>query len=73
MRTNIVIDDKLAKEAMELTGIKTKRELVNLALQELVENRKQKDLRDLKGKIIFDGLQSCAGGKITWFWLIPLC
>ena len=54
MRTNIVIDDELAKEAMALTGIKTKRELVNLALQELIENRKQKDLRDLKGKILFD-------------------
>jgi Arc/MetJ family transcription regulator len=54
MRTNIVIDNELAKEAMELTGIKTKRELVNLALQELVVNRKQKDLRDLKGIILFD-------------------
>jgi Arc/MetJ family transcription regulator len=54
MRTNIVIDDELVKEAMELTGIKTKRELVNLALQELVVNRKQKDLRDLKGIILFD-------------------
>ncbi len=54
MRTNIVIDNELVKEAMELTGIKTKKEIVNLALQELVENRKQKDLRDLKGKILFD-------------------
>jgi len=54
MRTNIVIDNELVKEAMELTGIKTKRELVNLALQELVVNRKQKDLRDLKGIILFD-------------------
>ncbi len=54
MRTNIVIDNELVKEAMELTGIKTKKEIVNLALQELVVNCKQKDLRDLKGKIIFD-------------------
>ncbi len=54
MRTNIVLDDQLVREAMELTGIKTKKELVNLALNELVKKRKQKDLRDLKGKIVFD-------------------
>ncbi len=54
MRTNIVLDDQLIREAMELTGIKTKKEIVDLALVELVKSRKQKDLRDLKGKILFD-------------------
>ena len=54
MRTNIVLDDDLVNEAMELTGIKTKKEIVNLALQELVKKYRQKDLRDLKGKIVFD-------------------
>ncbi len=54
MRTNIVLDDQLVREAMELTGIKTKKEILNLALHELVKNRKQKDLRELKGKILFD-------------------
>jgi Arc/MetJ family transcription regulator len=53
MRTNIVIDDDLINEAISLTGIRTKRELVNLALQELVDKRKKKDLFKLAGQIEF--------------------
>jgi Arc/MetJ family transcription regulator len=53
MRTNIVIDDELMDEAITLTGIHTKRELVNLALKELVQNRKRKDLFKLAGKLEF--------------------
>ncbi len=55
MRTNIVIDDDLMNEAIGLTGIQTKRELVNLALQELVAKRKKKDLFKLAGQIEFRG------------------
>lgn len=33
MRTNIVIDDKLMNETLRLTGLKTKREAVELGLQ----------------------------------------
>jgi len=36
MRTNIVIDEQLMDEAFALTGVKTKKDLVNLALEELV-------------------------------------
>jgi len=54
MQTNIVIDDKLIEEAMKITGIKTKKEIVNIALKELIENHKRKNLMDLKGKIQFD-------------------
>jgi Arc/MetJ family transcription regulator len=53
MRTNIVIDDDLINEAFSLTGIRTKRELVNMALQELVAKRKKKDLFKLVGQIEF--------------------
>ncbi|MDD5462164.1 MAG: type II toxin-antitoxin system VapB family antitoxin [Methylococcales bacterium] len=53
MRTNIVIDDELMDEAINLTGIHTKRELVDLALKELVQNRKRKDLFKLAGKLEF--------------------
>lgn len=53
MRTNIDIDEKLLEEAQELLNIKTKKELVNLAIYELVENYKKKNLMDLKGKISF--------------------
>jgi Arc/MetJ family transcription regulator len=53
MRTNIEIDDDLLDEAISLTGIHTKRELVNLALKELVQNRKRKDLFKLAGQLKF--------------------
>jgi Arc/MetJ family transcription regulator len=55
MRTNIVLDDKLIQEAFSYSSnIKTKRELIEVALKEYVSSRKVKDLRDLRGKIQFD-------------------
>ncbi len=53
MRTNIVIDDELLKEAMKYSKLKTKKDVVNLALKEFVENAKKLSLMDLKGKIDF--------------------
>lgn len=53
MRTNVVLDDDLVEEAMRLTGIKTKRELVHEALRTLIEHRTRKSLSDLRGKISF--------------------
>lgn len=51
MRTNIVLDDALVEEAFALTGVRTKRALVNLALSELVRQRRKKDLFDLTDKL----------------------
>lgn len=51
MRTNIVIDDALIEEAMALTKLKTKREIVHKALEEYVRVLKKRDLRELRGKI----------------------
>ena len=53
MRTNIVLDESLVKEAMRLSCTKTKKELVHQALKEFVENRKRLNLMDLAGKIKF--------------------
>ena len=53
MRTNIVLDDALVGEAFALTGVHTKKELVNLALRELIAQRKKKNLVDLAGRIEF--------------------
>ncbi|NSW75759.1 MAG: type II toxin-antitoxin system VapB family antitoxin [Candidatus Atribacteria bacterium] len=53
MRTNIVIDDELLEEAMKLAQVKTKKEAVAIALREFVQNRKRKNLAELKGKIKF--------------------
>ncbi len=53
MRTNIVLDDELVEEAFRHSDAKTKRELVDQALREFVENRKRRDIRELRGKITF--------------------
>lgn len=53
LRTNIVLDDALVKEAKRLTGIETKVKLVDTALRELVRSRKRLSLLDLEGKIRF--------------------
>ena len=44
MRTNIVLDDSLVAEALELTGTKSKKEVIHLALLKLVESEKNKNL-----------------------------
>ena len=53
MRTNIEIDDELIEEAFGLTNVRTKKELVHLALQEFIKAKKKKDLLELSGKIQF--------------------
>ncbi len=54
MRTNIVLDDELVAEAMKLTGAKTKREVVHLALVELVRRRRQRDILELPEEDLID-------------------
>ena len=53
MRTNIELDDDLIAQGLSLTGATTKRQLVQIALQELVRSRSRKNLLDLSGQIQF--------------------
>jgi Arc/MetJ family transcription regulator len=54
MRTNIILDDKLVNEAFQYSRpIFTKRELVEVALKEYVDTRKRKNIKELRGKILF--------------------
>jgi Arc/MetJ family transcription regulator len=55
MRTNIEIDDGLMKDTLKATGLKTKREVVELALKELLRLLRQSDLKKLKGKFHWEG------------------
>jgi Arc/MetJ family transcription regulator len=55
VRTNIVIDDKLMKETLRLTGLKTKREAVELGLRTIVRLRKQDEIRRFRGKLKWQG------------------
>lgn len=53
MRTNVVLDDALVSEAMRLTGLRSKREVVDEALRRLVSSLKRRSLLELEGKIRF--------------------
>jgi Arc/MetJ family transcription regulator len=55
MRPNIVIDDKLMREALRTTGLKTKREAVELGLRTLVRLNRQAEIRRLRGKVNWQG------------------
>jgi Arc/MetJ family transcription regulator len=55
MRTNIEINDKLMKDTLKATGLKTKKEVVDLALKELLRLSRQADLRKLRGKFYWEG------------------
>lgn len=55
MRTNIEINDDLLNEVRELTGAKTKREAVDLALRELVARHKRLKILELRGRVRWEG------------------
>jgi Arc/MetJ family transcription regulator len=55
MRTNIVIDDKLMKDALQATGLKTKREAVEAGLRVLLRLRQQEAIRCFRGKLNWQG------------------
>ncbi len=55
MRTNIVIDDKLMRDTLRATGLKTKREAVERGLQTLLRLEKQAQIRGLRGKLDWQG------------------
>ena len=55
MRTNIEIDDRLIKEAQQLSGLKTKRAVVEAALRMFVRVQHQKDVLELAGKVRWEG------------------
>ena len=55
MRTNIVIDDKLMSDTLRATGLKTKREAVELGLKTLLRLQQQTELRKLRGKYEWGG------------------
>ena len=55
MRTNINIDDKLMEEAQKLSGLKTKRAVMDAALRMFVRVQHQQDILKLAGKVRWEG------------------
>ena len=55
MRTNIDIDDQLMNDALKATGLKTKKDAVELGLKTLVRLKKQDEIRKFRGKLEWSG------------------
>lgn len=55
MRTNIVIDEKLMAEALRLTGIRTKRRVVEDSLRLMIQMKRQERIRASRGKLHWQG------------------
>jgi Arc/MetJ family transcription regulator len=54
-RTNIVLDDRLVREGLRRFGCRSKRELVHLALTELLKRARRRDLLALRGRVRWEG------------------
>ncbi len=55
LRTNIVLDTKLVEAGLKATGLRTRRELIDFALRELLRHKQQKKLLALKGTVTWEG------------------
>jgi len=54
-RTNVVLNDELVEECQKLTGIKTRRALIDHALREVLRHGRQRRLLELKGAVDWEG------------------
>ena len=55
MRTNIVIDDQLMNDALQATGLTTKREAVEAGLKALIKLKSQERIKAFRGKLKWEG------------------
>jgi Arc/MetJ family transcription regulator len=65
VRTNIEIDDELMARALELTGLRTKRAVVDAALRALIDRRSRQLLRESFGKYPWEGDLDRMRGRMT--------
>jgi Arc/MetJ family transcription regulator len=65
MRTNVVIDDELMRQALRASGLPTKRAVIEAALRLLVQVQEQSEVRRLRGKVAWEGdLEESRGGRV---------
>lgn len=55
MRTNVVIDDDLIKKALDVSGLKTKKAVIEHGLELVISLKSQRDIRSLRGKLSWQG------------------
>ena len=64
MRLSISVDPKLLEEAKSLTGLRTKGEVIEIALHEMIQHRRVQDMAKLEGSGLFDtDLQQLIQGR----------
>jgi Arc/MetJ family transcription regulator len=64
MRTNIVIDDELMAKAIKVSGLETKKDVVEQGLKLIIQRGNQQAIRELRGKLKWEGdLDEMRGGK----------
>jgi Arc/MetJ family transcription regulator len=54
-RTNIVLDEQLVRRGLKVSGCKSKRELVDLALREFLKIATRRELLTLRGRVTWEG------------------
>ena len=54
-RTNIVLDEDLVQAGLKATGLRTRKELVDFALRDLLRRESQKRILELKGAVHWEG------------------
>ena len=54
-RTNIVLDEQLVQRGLKVSGCKSKRELVDLALREFLKTAKRRELLAFRGRVTWKG------------------
>jgi Arc/MetJ family transcription regulator len=54
-RTNIVLDEALVEAGLKATGLKTRKDLIDFALRDLLRRESQKKILQLKGKVQWEG------------------
>ena len=55
MRISVAVDDQLMAQAMESTGLKTKKAAIELALRSLIRLKAQERVRQLRGQLHWEG------------------
>lgn len=54
-RTNLMIDEKLLKEAVQVLGVRTYSDAVNLSLSESIRLRTARDILNFAGSGVWEG------------------
>jgi Arc/MetJ family transcription regulator len=55
MRTNVVVNDDLMESALKLSGLKTKKDAIEEGLKLLVQVKRQKEIKQFRGKLKWSG------------------